>query len=72
MRYLLSVNGIDNAFPREFGCACARCRRPDRGGQGDGFGWTAGEWRANAKQTWESRQITGTVDVPAIGSRWLL
>jgi hypothetical protein len=29
-RYSLMVNGLDNAFPREFGCSCERCRRPER------------------------------------------
>lgn len=30
MNYSLIVNGLDNAFPREFGCDCRRCMRPER------------------------------------------
>lgn len=30
MRYTLRVNGLDNAYIREFGCGCARCARPTR------------------------------------------
>jgi phosphoribosyl 1,2-cyclic phosphodiesterase len=30
MNYSLIVNGLDNAFPREFGCDCPRCTRPER------------------------------------------
>ena len=30
MRHLLHINGTANAFPREFGCGCARCLRTDR------------------------------------------
>lgn len=30
MDYSLIVNGLDNAFPREFGCDCPRCTRPER------------------------------------------
>ena len=30
MNYSLTVNGLDNAFPKEFGCDCPRCMRPER------------------------------------------
>ncbi|BCX05646.1 MAG: hypothetical protein KatS3mg053_3584 [Candidatus Roseilinea sp.] len=30
MHYSLTINGLDNAFPREFGCDCPRCIRPER------------------------------------------
>ncbi len=30
MRYTLRVNGLDNAYIREFGCDCARCARRTR------------------------------------------
>jgi ribonuclease BN (tRNA processing enzyme) len=30
MRYSLYVNGYDNAYPKEFGCDCARCCAPTR------------------------------------------
>jgi ribonuclease BN (tRNA processing enzyme) len=30
MNYSLTINGLDNAFPREFGCDCRRCMRPER------------------------------------------
>jgi ribonuclease BN (tRNA processing enzyme) len=30
MHYSLTINGLDNAFPREFGCDCPRCARPER------------------------------------------
>lgn len=30
MNYSLHINGLDNAFPREFGCDCRRCMRPER------------------------------------------
>ena len=30
MNYSLTVNGLDNAFPKEFGCDCRRCIRTER------------------------------------------
>ena len=30
MQHWLIINGLENAFPKEFGCACARCTRTDR------------------------------------------
>jgi hypothetical protein len=30
MNYSLIINGLDNAFPREFGCDCRRCTRVER------------------------------------------
>ncbi len=30
MHYSLFINGLDNAFPREFGCDCQRCLRLER------------------------------------------
>ncbi len=30
MNYALLINGLDNAFPKEFGCECPRCARLER------------------------------------------
>jgi len=30
MNYSLTINGLDNAFPKEFGCGCPRCMRQER------------------------------------------
>ncbi len=30
MNYSLTINGLDNAFPKEFGCDCPRCTRAER------------------------------------------